>query len=116
MEKKVSGRGGQIYGRSGNLNHTFLFLALPKCNQVFKHYPATIFVQEMSSTFMSAEYIQVHFRLDFLKEANNMNSDQTSPKGEVCSGSILFADIDYLRTYSADEINCNWQDNGYGFK
>ena len=28
---------------------------------------------------MSAAYIQVHFRLDFYMEANNMNTDQTAP-------------------------------------
>ena len=32
---------------------------------------------------MSVAYIQVHFRLDFIMEANTMNPDQT--------GSILFA-------------------------
>ena len=29
---------------------------------------------------MSAVYIQVHFRLDFFLEANNMNPDQAAPK------------------------------------
>ena len=28
---------------------------------------------------MSAAYIQVHFRLDFFMEANNMNPDKTAP-------------------------------------
>ena len=28
------------------------------------------------STFASAAYIQVHFQLDYLMEANNMNPDQ----------------------------------------
>ena len=29
---------------------------------------------------MYAAYIQVHFRLDFFMEANNMNLDKTAPK------------------------------------
>ena len=40
---------------------------------------------------MSAAYIQVHFRLDFFMEANNINPDHTAPKGAVWSGFILFA-------------------------
>ena len=31
---------------------------------------------------MCAANTQVHFRLDFIMEANNMNPDQTAPKGE----------------------------------
>ena len=31
---------------------------------------------------MSAAYIQVHFRLDFIKEAKNMNPDQTASKDQ----------------------------------
>ena len=38
---------------------------------------------------MSAAYIQVHFRLDFIMEANTMNPDQTA------SWSILFAKGSY---------------------
>ena len=30
-------------------------------------------------TFMSAAYIQVHFRLDCFMESNNMNHDETAP-------------------------------------
>ena len=41
--------------------------------------------------FTSAEYIQMHFRLDFIIEANNMNPDQPAPLGAVWSGYILFA-------------------------
>ena len=33
--------------------------------------------------FTSAAYIQVNFRLQFFMEANNMNPDQTAPKGAV---------------------------------
>ena len=29
---------------------------------------------------MFAAYIQVHFRLDFFMESNNMNPDQTAPR------------------------------------
>ena len=32
---------------------------------------------------MPAAYIQVHFRLDFITEATNMNPDQTAPNGAV---------------------------------
>ena len=35
----------------------------------------------MLSAFTSAVYIQVHFRLDFIIEANTMNPDQTAPLG-----------------------------------
>ena len=45
----------------------------------------------MSSAFTSAAYIQVHFRLDFIMEANTMDPDQTAPLGAAWSGSILFA-------------------------
>ena len=41
--------------------------------------PAIFFVLKMSA-FLSAAYIQVHFRLDFFMEANNMNPYQTAPK------------------------------------
>ena len=40
---------------------------------------------------LSAAYIQVHFRLYFIVEANTMNPEQTAPLGAVRSGSILFA-------------------------
>ena len=33
---------------------------------------------------MSAAYVQLHFRLDFFMEANNMNPDQTD-SGKYCS-------------------------------
>ena len=33
----------------------------------------------MSSALTSAAYIQVHFRLDSIMEANTMNPDQTAP-------------------------------------
>ena len=31
---------------------------------------------------MSAVYTQVHFRLELFMQSNNMNPDQTAPKGE----------------------------------
>ena len=37
--------------------------------------PPLFFVLKMLSAFMSAAYIQVHFRLDFFMKANNMNPD-----------------------------------------
>ena len=33
--------------------------------------------------FTSAVYVQVHFRLHFIIEANTMNPDQTAPLGAV---------------------------------
>ena len=38
----------------------------------------------------SAAHIQVHFRLDFFMEANNMKPDQPAPLGAVWSGYMLF--------------------------
>ena len=49
------------------------------------------FVWKFCLLFMSAAYIQVHFRLDFFMEANNMNPDQTALLGVDWSRSILFA-------------------------
>ena len=42
----------------------------------------------MLSVSTSVEYTQVHFRLDFIMEANTVNPD---PRGAVWSESILFA-------------------------
>ena len=36
-------------------------------------------------------YIQMHFRLPLVIDANTMNPDQTAPKEAVWSGFILFA-------------------------
>ena len=55
------------------------FLALKKLTLI----PSLFFVLKMLSAFMSAAYIQVHFRLDSFIEANNMNPDQTAPLGAV---------------------------------
>ena len=53
------------------------------------HIPPTIILsRKCSLLFTSAAYIQVCFRLDFFKEANNTNPYQTAPEG---AGSILFA-------------------------
>ena len=41
------------------------------------HKPVNIFVLKMSSLTSSAN-TQVHLRLDFIMEANNMNPDQTA--------------------------------------
>ena len=46
-----------------------------------------IFCQENTSV----AYIQIDFRLDFIREANTMNPDQTAPLGSVWSGFMLFA-------------------------
>ena len=47
-------------------------------------YPAYILCREivvLSASYI-AEYIQVHFRLDFIKRANTMIPDQTAPKNQ----------------------------------
>ena len=36
------------------------------------------FVLQLLSVFTSFAYIQVHYKLDFFMEANNMNPDQTT--------------------------------------
>ena len=41
--------------------------------------------------FLCLLHIQIHFRLDFIMEANTMKPNQTDPLRTVCSGSILFA-------------------------
>ena len=38
---------------------------------------------------MSAANIQVHFRLDFFMEANNMNPDQTASKVHIVYNIII---------------------------
>ena len=45
-------------------------------------YPAIFFVLNVSA-FMSAAYFQVHFRLNFIMEANTMNPDKIAPFGAV---------------------------------
>ena len=64
---------------------------------------------------MSAPYIQVHFRLDFLMEANNMSPDQTAPLGAVWTQFILFAVYaikEHEQTRRADDSSCNWRAKG----
>ena len=65
--------------------------------------PPLFFVLEMFCFFTSAAYIQVHFRLIFFMEANNMDPDFL---GAVRSGSILFAiqsSKDYKQMRGADD-------------
>ena len=47
------------------------------------HLSHHFFVLKNCMLLMSVAYIQVHFRLDFFMEANNMNHDQAAPKGAV---------------------------------
>ena len=44
----------------------------------FKPFPAFFFVLKMSIFFTSPSFIQSHFRLDFIMEANTMNPNQTA--------------------------------------
>ena len=47
-----------------------------------KHLSRCYFCPESVVCFLRlAENIQVHFRLDFIMEANTMNPDQTAPQG-----------------------------------
>ena len=46
-------------------------------------YPVTILLLFKCLLFTSAAYIQVHLKLDFFVEANNMNPDQTVPKVRI---------------------------------
>ena len=68
------------------VNDKAMHINIIKCCSLCRHY----FCLEMSSAFPSAAYIQVHFRLDVFMEVNNINPDQTAPKGAVRSGFILF--------------------------
>ena len=43
----------------------------------------------LSAIYACCIYIQVHFRLYFIMEANTMNPDQTAPFGVIRSGSDL---------------------------
>ena len=47
---------------------------------------------------MSAAYIEVHFRLDFFMEANNMNPNQTATKEQFLIWVHIVFNIGYLRT------------------
>ena len=53
---------------------------------------------------MSAAYIQVHFRLDFIMEANTMNSDQTAPLV------LIVCNIGYLLK-NKQSTDLDWQEN-----
>ena len=61
-------------------------------------YPANIFVLKMLSAFTSAAYTQVLFRLDFILEANTMNTDQTAPHGSSLTWVHIVCNNSYLRT------------------
>ena len=54
-----------------------LHVLYPDCIEVtINPYLATVFFFLL---FTPAAYIYMHFRLDFIMEANNMNPDQTAP-------------------------------------
>ena len=54
-------------------------------------YPDYILSWKLSLLFTSDAYIQAHFKLDYIMDANTIGPDQTAPKGAVWSGSLLFA-------------------------
>ena len=50
-------------------------------------YPPSNFCNENVVCFIKfAVYIQVHFRLDLIMEANNVSPDQTAPKEQSVMG------------------------------
>ena len=59
----------------------------PKTNNRLKwRIPEAIHIEKCiysSALKMKSAYIQVHLRLEFFKEANNINPDQTALKGAV---------------------------------
>ena len=79
---------------------TLIFIRWTEDPYILYHY---FFVLNMSSLlFTSASYIQVHFRLDFFKETNNMNPDQSAPLRAVWSGYI-----GYLNTQTEEKADDN---------
>ena len=54
---------------------------------------------------MSAAYIQEHFRLDFVMEANTMNPDQTAPRGSSLNWVHIVCNIGYLNTKADQRVN-----------
>ena len=76
-------------------NHLLKALTLPLDEVIVEMFKYLILIQYFSSwkcvCFLHLLYIQVHFRLDCIKEANTMNPDQTAPLGVVWSGTILWS-------------------------
>ena len=78
-----------------NLYKTFLLDTQNLCLIRNNHFCAIYYLTVILPTFLcsknvlcflvfkSAAYIQVHFRLDFIIEANTMNPNQTAPFGIV---------------------------------
>ena len=64
-------------------NMAFIELSVIICMQNFMHrlLSRQSFVPEMLNAFMSAAYIQAHFRLYFIMETNTMNPDPIAPLG-----------------------------------
>ena len=51
---------------------------------------------------MSAAYIQMHSRLDFITEANHMNPDQTAPHRSSLIWVHIVYNIGNLKTYAEE--------------
>ena len=61
-----------------------------------------------------AALIQVHLRLNFFMEVNNMNPDQTAPEqselGAYCFS--IKAILEHKQTRVADNESCDWHAKG----
>ena len=61
-------------------------------------YPANIFLSSKCGLFIiSAAYMQVHFKLDFIMKANTINHDQTAPFSSLICVHIV-CNLGYLNS------------------
>ena len=66
----------------------------------------------MSSAFYAAAFIQIHLRLDFIKETNTMNPDQEqSDLGPYCLQYVLSKNISRRHEQTA---KLTWSNKDYG--
>ena len=99
QQKKSTDHDPQSFQQSLRLNcnkfnnATKLPTKFGECCIFIYPYPINMFLSwKCNLLFKSVVYIQVHFRLDFVMEANTMNPDQTAAQmGAVWSRSMLFA-------------------------
>ena len=78
----------------GNLNPARSTLSLFQTPTLI---PLFFFVLKMMSAFMTAAYIQVHFRQDIFMQATNMNPEQTAPSWEQSDLGPHCLQYSYLR-------------------
>ena len=89
--RQVSSRPGPTNIMWENKHNKIYMLRKGKIFRVFLTLIPPLFFSSLKCCllFTSPAYIQVLFRLDNFMKANNMNLDQTAPKGAVWSGSSL---------------------------